>query len=1091
MPAKAGIQFRRRLDSRFRGNDGQGEHFDMTSIAAPRQFDWRIPILAALIAALCAVFWLDSRYPSLQGKASADPDEALATPLGFEKHWSEPGAHEPVKHVLWSAAEWAITNKQGMTFGLLLAAGLLTIVPLVPPARGGRFAGSVQGALIGTPLGVCVNCAAPIGQAMLKGGGRVEVALATMFASPSFNVIVLGILLSLFPFYLVALKVAASAAMVLLVVPLLSRLAERPGWRKAQIVAPPRMPGLGAFQWLERGFDRAQGALPQVDGKPRGFLPALGWVLMHYPRSLWTVIKLALPLMLLAGLIGAAMAELLPWGKVAAMAHVDGVLPNALVLALVTLFGVLLPVPIAFDVIVCAVLWDAGVPPHIVAALLVTLGIYSVYPASLLGTTLSWRIAAAAGVAVFALGLLAGGAAAVLHGWHELRLARAVAAILEVAPAPVAQQPVLPRGRAAADLRSTGTSLPQAQRIAAAGDAELWGAAFPTGVAAHGDKAFTRIEGAAAGFGRLPLPRSYQIMEPSVMHLGPLAAGDVNADGWPDVAVGTSFGVFLYANVGGRFAQQQVDFPAMRDWLISALALADLDGDGAPDLVFCAWMQGCHILFNRDGAYGESSRGELPRGSELSVQSLAAADVDRDGDLDLVTGAASYVPRFFYPASSVNRLWRNDGKGAFQPEALAGPEGETLTLLFEDLNRDGWPDLFVGNDFDEPDRIYLNDHGTLKAAQGLLERSTYDTMSADAGDVDNDGREDLYIGGIAMGSPGAGLAARVAQPLPSCEVYRDVADRARCDAVARFQLATFTGYSVQSMQPCARLADPAERRDCAVSAYYWNRVLARLPVLGAGKARVLEECRKVPADFTTMRDICTAIEASPMDHERSDETHPGEMPQVKQTNLLYRAGDGGFEDVTSQWKAGLGGWTWNARFADLDNDGWQDLFITQGTRLRPNSPSAAYYRNKAGAGFEEIARASGLEDHNPTGAALFIDYDLDGDLDVITYPFLLTPVVWRNDRPAAAGLEIALDDRRTANRSAIGARVELRSADGAMQVREIRASGGYQSQNAPVAGFGLGQWPAVTRLRATWPDGTSSEFRELDLGGGRYTIVRN
>jgi hypothetical protein len=51
----------------------------------------------------------------------------------------------------------------------------------------------------------------------------------------------------------------------------------------------------------------------------------------------------------------------------------------------------------------------------------------------------------------------------------------------------------------------------------------------------------------------------------------------------------------------------------------------------------------------------------------------------------------------------VNRLWHNAGGGKFTPEALAGPEGDSLTLLFTDLNGDGWPDLVVGNDFDEPD----------------------------------------------------------------------------------------------------------------------------------------------------------------------------------------------------------------------------------------------------------------------------------------------------------------------------------------------------------------------------------------------------
>ena len=130
-----------------------------SALAAARRLDARIVIIGAVIATICAIFWLGSRYPSLQSKAGADPDEALSTPLGFEGHFPEPRADQKFKRVLWVAAEWGVTNKQGMTFGILLAAALLTIVPLLPQPRGGKFAGSVQGMLLGAPLGVCVNCA--------------------------------------------------------------------------------------------------------------------------------------------------------------------------------------------------------------------------------------------------------------------------------------------------------------------------------------------------------------------------------------------------------------------------------------------------------------------------------------------------------------------------------------------------------------------------------------------------------------------------------------------------------------------------------------------------------------------------------------------------------------------------------------------------------------------------------------------------------------------------------------------------------------------------------------------------------------------
>jgi uncharacterized membrane protein YraQ (UPF0718 family) len=1065
----------------------------MTKLAALRQVDLRIPITALLLAAICAVFWLDSRYPSLQGKAGSDPREALATPLGFERHWPEPPADQTLKHTAWVAAEWAITNQQGMTFGVLLAAGLLTLVPLMPRPRGGKLAGSVHGVLIGTPLGVCVNCAAPIGQAMLRGGSRVEVALATMFTSPSFNVIVLGMLLTLFPWYLVALKLGSALFMVLVVVPLLAHAAERPGWRKAALDARPRMPGLRAFEWLEKQFGAASTALLTAEGdRPKGLLHALGWVALRYPKNLWTVIRLSVPLMLLAGVLGAILVELLPWQQITQMARVEGLLENFGVLLLVAAFGVLLPVPIAFDIVLCSVLWTAGMPPYLVAALLVTLGIYSVYPWSLIGTTLSWRIATLAGLAVFALGVAAGAIANALDNWHDIRLSQQAERVLRELPAGGEITPALPAGRSAAELRGGAPALPAPRRIAAAGSVELLAAPFREAPAAAG-AAFTRIDGPAAGFERLPVPRLYLSMQPGVMELGGMAAGDVNGDGWPDVAVGTPFGVWLYANLGGTFALQAIDFPAQREWIIGDVALVDLDGDGALDLFFTTWMNGSHVLYNRDGAFSAAAHTVLPRGEETATHAAAFADVDRDGDLDIVTGASTFQMWNFYPAPAVNRLWRNDGKGGFEMETLAGPEGETLALLFHDFDGDGWPDLFAGNDFDEPDRFYMNAAGTLRsvpAAASPIPYSTTTTMSLDTGDLDNDGAPEMYLGQIALGNPGGALARKLAPPVASCAINDDVADRSRCDALARFQAAVTRARDTESLAPCEALAAAAERRDCIVTAYLWNRVLVKLPALRADRERVLAECARVPKDYAGMRAVCETIRISELDYGQGREEHRDLLRSQSRFNLLFSQRGGAFRDVTGEWGAGFGGWTWNAKFADYDNDGWQDLFVAQGTRLRLNNAYSLMYRNEGGKTLSDRTRELGLEDHRPIGASLHLDYDLDGDLDLITYPFLLTPTVWRNDAPNGPGLEIALRDERSANRHAIGARVEIRAPDGRLQWREIKGSGGYQSHDAPVARFGLGDWPAVASVRVTWPDGEVSELAGLALKGQRATIAR-
>jgi hypothetical protein len=152
--------------------------------------------------------------------------------------------------------------------------------------------------------------------------------------------------------------------------------------------------------------------------------------------------------------------------------------------------------------------------------------------------------------------------------------------------------------------------------------------------------------------------------------------------------------------------------------------------------------------------------------------------------------------------------------------------------------------------------------------------------------------------------------------------------------------------------------------------------------------------------------------------------------------------------------------------------------------------SATFYHNQKGKTFAEETKKSGLEDHVPTGAYLYVDYDGDGDLDIITHPFQLTPVVWRNDLAKAPGFQLALDDRNSKNHQALGARIEIRSGDGRQQTREIKGSGGYASSDAPLAFFGLGDWKSVASIKVSWPGGDASTVQGLALGPGSYTLVR-
>jgi hypothetical protein len=269
-------------------------------------------------------------------------------------------------------------------------------------------------------------------------------------------------------------------------------------------------------------------------------------------------------------------------------------------------------------------------------------------------------------------------------------------------------------------------------------------------------------------------------------------------------------------------------------------------------------------------------------------------------------------------------------------------------------------------------------------------------MSADAADLDNDGRDELYIAQIAMGTVSQ-MAKQLAAPVSSCEIYPDLAERTRCDQAARFQVASIDARNLNSIEPCMALGDALQRRDCVVTAHHWFRVLARLPALGADKRAVMEECAKIPADFTA-RDV--ADHRPQPDGPRDLGCHLRRRdPSVKHANLLFSPE--GFRDVTAAWKARLRRVGWSARFADLDNDGFQDSTSPRARgcgRVACRRPSTGTRRARASA----TTRAFGLEGPCPTGSYVYLDVDGGGDLDLITHPFQLTgPLAQR--RPEGTG----------------------------------------------------------------------------------------
>jgi uncharacterized membrane protein YraQ (UPF0718 family) len=201
-----------------------------------------------------------------------------------------------------------------------------------------------------------------------------ESVLAAMFASPALNVVVLAMTFTLFPLKIALLKLATVLFLIFVFAPLAA-----------------------ARSKTSHGVCTCPISIPAAETWPQAFFG----VLRSYGKSFWYVFRVAFPLMILAAALGALAIELLPPQAIAGQASFLGIV-------MVSLVSAFLPVPMAFDVAIAYIAMTHGAPlPYVVAALC-TLGILSVYSASVVGKTISWRVAGAAYATVAVLGIVAG-----------------------------------------------------------------------------------------------------------------------------------------------------------------------------------------------------------------------------------------------------------------------------------------------------------------------------------------------------------------------------------------------------------------------------------------------------------------------------------------------------------------------------------------------------------------------------------------------------------------------------------------------------------------------------------------------------------
>lgn len=339
----------------------------------------------------------------------------------------------------------------------------------------------------------------------------------------------------------------------------------------------------------------------------------------------------------------------------------------------------------------------------------------------------------------------------------------------------------------------------------------------------------------------------------------------------------------------------------------------DINQDGWMDLYVCRY-DAPNLLFINDteGGFTESAAAYGLDVKDASVHAVFA-DYDRDGDLDLylVTNILDFSKA---PQGRRDYLFRNNGDGKFADVTSdSGVWGLTQghTALWFDANHDGWPDLYVANDFETPDRFYFNNgDGTFTdAVDERLPHVTYFSMGADSGDINNDGLIDFFVADMRDRSHAEFMTGmeEIGRGLWEMERVSDLIPQYMWNA-----LYLNTGTD--------RFEEIAHLTGMQATGWTWSTRLADLDNDGRLDA------------FTTAGMIRNFIDADLVDKQNVAPTLAARANVWKNSGprreslLAYRnLGDLNFADVSKEWGLDQSGVSFGSALADLDGDGDLDL----------------------------------------------------------------------------------------------------------------------------------------------------------------------
>ena len=463
-------------------------------------------------------------------------------------------------------------------------------------------------------------------------------------------------------------------------------------------------------------------------------------------------------------------------------------------------------------------------------------------------------------------------------------------------------------------------------------------------------------------------------------------------------------------------------------------------------------------------------------------------DYDGDGRLDLVlvqSGWSDLVCKGEKPDRlATNRLYRNRGDGTFEDataQSGLGRPGFGVAAAAADYDGDGRVDLYVVND--GPNVLWRN------RGDGSFEDVTDRAQVGDAGcgaaatwfDADGDGRPDLYVANYLTLDPNYrlyhspdGFPGPLAYEAQPHVLYRNRGDGTFEDVSEASGVRAGPG---RGMGVCAFDYDGDGRGDLFVA----NDATAHFLFHNEG-GRFAEVGVRAGAAFGLMGEGTAAMAGIPGDYDR-DGLLDLFVSDATYCSLYRNLGKGLFQDRALA--AGVSGPaavspSWGAAWLDFDDDGDLDLVVAKGDLHHMNGYTDLLLENRGDGTFSDASLRGGghfLREMNGR-ACLPADFDDDGDIDVLLTNLHDRPVLLRNES-AHANAWITLTLRGISpNTQAFGAKVVV-EAGGRRQFAEMRCPTGYLGQGDPRLHFGLGTAQKADRIEIRWPSGATSQLRDV------------